>query len=270
MTDRHERRLAELHEGRRELKVEEGKRREGLETQREREAKSIAERLVKYQRDQEGEVKRVLEELQTRHVHQHMRHATLWSASMPGLDWLTKGHFFALGIWAAADVSAEKIRTIQEVGESRLLPLVTWRVETEKLARRSAPKRLPEGASAAIISRRTRELKQIEAVNRASKEKLTLEEGRLASWLGERLGEHDRRETRIREELGESMRGVDADLGRQHEQLGQMLARLRSEYAALSPYRNARFALYLRSVYPWRFGRPQAASRAEEAVDPRP
>ena len=270
MTDRHERRLAELHEGRTELKVQEGKRREALETLREREAKSTAERLVKYQHDQEGEVKRALQELQARHVHQLLRHTTLWTASMPGLDWLTKARFFALGIWAAADVSAEKIRTIQEVGESRLLSLVTWRVETEKLARRSAPKRLPEEAAATIISRRAQALKQIEAANRASKEKLTLEEGSLVSWLGERLGEHDRRETRLREELDEGMLGVDADLARLHEQLAEIRARLRSQYAALSPYRNARFVLYLRSVYPWRFGRPPAASRAEEAVDPRP
>jgi hypothetical protein len=271
LAERHSRHLVEFQERREMLNEQHARRRDALEALHEREAKVLAEKLAKYQQNQDGDVKRALQEAQIRHVHGRLRHTRLWSASVPGIGWLTKLRLFALGVWAAADVSAQKIRTIRELGEAQLLSLATWRVEAERLARRSAPKRISEEAAAAIVAGRSRTLKRIEAASRASNDELTLEEERLASRLAERLAEHDRQRARLQEEFDERLGGIDENLDRLHELLPGALSRLRKEYEALSPYRNARFGLYLRSMFLRRPKHPAHGARQDEdAVSPEP
>jgi hypothetical protein len=240
--------LADLQLRRDELRNEETEKREALQAAYEQRSQSLSKRLSEYGQEQDTTVKAAVKAEQALHVQEHLRHATLWSAPVPGVGWATKIRLLALGVWSAADVSAEKIRIIQGLGERQLLPLVTWRVEAEKLVRRTAPKQLPQETRSQLVARQARTLKRFEVENRASKDELSAREEQLATWSTHHASELDLDEQSLREEQEERVRSIQSDVARLQSRLTELNLALSKEYASLQPYRNVQFGLYLRSL----------------------
>jgi DNA-binding helix-hairpin-helix protein with protein kinase domain len=103
------------------------------------------------------ETARTLEELQHRHISDTLRQASLRSASIPGVGPSMKMRLWTLGVWAAADVSSDRIRSMQHLKHDQLMEVVAWRVATETGARRTMPRQLPRDRKQTLHQRYARE-----------------------------------------------------------------------------------------------------------------
>jgi hypothetical protein len=104
---------------------------------------SIDTRIRDVDRREIEETEQVLAALQGRYIAQTLRAATLRRAAIPGIDLPTKMRLWTMGVWAAADVSSERIRTMQHLNHDHLIKIVSWRVGTETEARRAMPRQIP-------------------------------------------------------------------------------------------------------------------------------
>ena len=104
---------------------------------------SIDVRIRDVDRRESEESEQTLSELQRRYIAEVLRRATLRRAMIPGIDLSTKMRLWTLGVWAAADVTSDRIRTIQHLDHERLMKIVAWRVGTETDARRTMPHQIP-------------------------------------------------------------------------------------------------------------------------------
>jgi hypothetical protein len=98
-----------------------------------------------------------LAEIQNRHITETLRRASLRSALIPGVGPSVKMRLWTLGIWAAADVSSERISSMQHLKHEHLMEVVAWRVGTETGARRTMPRQLPGALKQALHHRYARE-----------------------------------------------------------------------------------------------------------------
>lgn len=108
-----------------------------------RKLEAIDMRIYEVGRREAEETELALGELQQRHIAEILRRATLRSAAIAGIGTTVKLRLWSLGIWAAADVSSERISSMQHLKHDHLMAVVAWRVETETSARRTMPRRLP-------------------------------------------------------------------------------------------------------------------------------
>lgn len=104
---------------------------------------SLETRIREVDRRETEETEHALADLQSRHIAETLRRATLRRATIPGIDLATKMRLWTLGVWAAADVTSDRIRTMQHLDHDRLLQVVGWRVATETEARRTMPRHIP-------------------------------------------------------------------------------------------------------------------------------
>jgi hypothetical protein len=100
-------------------------------------------RIQEVDRREAEETERTLTDLQGRFISDALRRATLRRASISGIDLAVKMRLWTLGVWAAADVSSDRIRTMQHLDHEHLMKIVAWRVGTETEARRAMPRQLP-------------------------------------------------------------------------------------------------------------------------------
>ncbi len=82
----------------------------------------------------------LLSEQRARHAAECRRKALLRTAHLPDIDWREKCRLWAMGVWSAADVSAERLRAARGLRDSTVLTLVGWRIEVERGVRRSLPR----------------------------------------------------------------------------------------------------------------------------------
>ena len=103
-----------------------------------------------------------LQELRHRHVGTALRRASLRRAAIRGVGPLVKARLWAFGIWAAADLSSERIGLLRRMQHAHLTALVEWRVDVERVARRTAPGTVPEGILRPILQRHATERTRVE------------------------------------------------------------------------------------------------------------
>jgi DNA-binding helix-hairpin-helix protein with protein kinase domain len=194
-------------------------------------------------------LERALTAIQTRHIHDTLRRATIRSASIQGIGWPVKLRLYALGVWAAADLSAEKIKTIGGLNDDELLSLVTWRVECERQARRTAPHALPRDLHAAIGAKYARTRDAIDAEKRAALASWHADDAAIAAEYAEVRADVERKEADARAEFDASMDALDAELTALKAELPPLEAALHEIHTALYPYRTLTLGGYLKSMY---------------------
>jgi hypothetical protein len=249
MGENHGRYLASLQEYRERMNADEARERSDLRaTLDARNSGLEAEQHSNTEREAH-ELERALTAIQTRHIHDALRRATIRSASIQGIGWPVKLRLYALGVWAAADLSAEKIKTIGGLNDDELLSLVTWRVECERQARRTAPHALPRDLHAAIGAKYARTRDAIDAEKRAALASWHADDAAIAAEYAEVRADVERKEADARAEFDASMDALDAELTALKAELPPLEAALHEIHTALYPYRTLTLGGYLKSMY---------------------
>jgi DNA-binding helix-hairpin-helix protein with protein kinase domain len=213
---------------------------------------AVDHRMCDVDRREAEETALVLEELQHRHIRDALRRATLRSASIPGFGPALKMRFWSLGVWAAADVSSDRIGSMQHVKHEHLMEVIAWRVGTETSARRTMPRQLPTQVQQAFHSRYARERDELLAER--SHEQVSIQqtmEGVEASF--------NRRCARVEEQLRKSLEDRAQQCDRLETRLLEIAAQEHVQRADLVAVRQemeewggVSFLLFLQSVYaPW-------------------
>jgi hypothetical protein len=189
---------------------------------------SIDMRIHEVDRRESQETELALEELQNRHIADTLQRATLRSASIPGVGPSMKMRLWTLGVWAAADVSSDRIRSMQHLKHDHLMGVVSWRVETETGARRTMPRQLPRDRKQALHQQYARE--RIELVADRSDAQSSTEQAmqEIKESFGRRCARVDERLHELLADRAELSIQLEARLALTQEQRSEHVAAVRA------------------------------------------
>jgi hypothetical protein len=208
----------------------------------------IDDRLREIDEQEHAALARALERARMEHVRAQLRASLVGSGEVPGLTTPARIRLRMSGVRTAADLTAERIRTIQWLGPKTLLALATWRVACEREARRVAPRRLTKDerqrVSAPYTLRRDRlQAERSASVRRAERldATITTRYARRYEPNSTRLGEIDRCLRETEEEIALRLQEL---IKAQAAELRQLMV-IRSE---LEPYQEVTFRRYVKIV----------------------
>lgn len=248
LTEDHAQCLAELRRERETARDEEEERRTELAERRDARLEELrTARKVNTEREA-SDLERALQSMQAGHIRTLLRSATVRSASIPGVRWTTKLRLLALGVWSAADLSAQKIRTVGGMDEDELLALVSWRVECERTARRTAPRSLPPDVTAAIGGRYARARDKLDTNLRACEAAWRADDADIAAAYADIHDALDRQEEDVRRRFEVEKRRLEGELATLRAEVPGLETQLRQVYSAMFPYRRTNFRRYLQTV----------------------
>jgi hypothetical protein len=187
-------------------------------------------------------------ELQRRHVRETLRHSSLRGAQISGIGWSAKLKLFTLGVWAAADLTAEKIQAIGVLDEEELLAVVTWRVERERAARRSAPQQLPADREERITRRYGRERERLQASRRSQEARYHAQDAAVVAHYAQALADLQAEEEATLAARAQDLLECDDAIAALEVELPPLESERLEALHALYPYRSITFARYLRAI----------------------
>jgi hypothetical protein len=231
--------------------LEQGERREQDEARRMRnDALSILDRRLLDVEEQLGAtLVQALENARAGHVRSHLRSCSVAAAGIPGLTITARLRLRALGVRTAADLTSERIRTLQWLEPKTLLALVGWRVDREREARRAAPKRLSAAERDRVAAPYAQVRARLDARRaHATEEAWALEaaisrhfEGRYTP-IDARLRELDRRQREADRAIVAQLQGLTASQASE-------FSRLAAIQRELDQFRNITLAGYVALVF---------------------
>jgi DNA-binding helix-hairpin-helix protein with protein kinase domain len=210
---------------------------------------TIDRRIYDVDRREVEQTELALQELQQRHIGEALRRASLRTASIPGVGPAVKMRLWALGVWAAADVSSDRIGSMQHLKHEHVMEVVAWRVGTETGARRTMPRELPIALKGPLHERYARE--RLNFVAKRSEEEAIVH-GAMAEVRDTFAQRHAWAEERLTERLREGA----AMLARLEDQLIRVGAEQQAQQSLLEAVRleiaeceGVSFQQFLRSIF---------------------
>jgi hypothetical protein len=258
--ERLDRQLARLHARSRQAMARADKRRERLRRKEQVDRswsaridgariEAIQDRLTRLGDREAAEIAAALQSLQARHVRKFLRRRTIRAAQIPRVTFMVKCRLWIHGIRNAADLDSDRIRSIQDFGERTLLALATWRVGTEREARRTVPSSLPEARRARIARPYARKTARAEAArDSAARANARLVEV-LGEWHGRRHRAIDTHTFRHREMLEEHVTDINRELQELTQQAAPLVREIEELRREYTPFVKIRFARYLMHVW---------------------
>lgn len=244
--------LADLTCAREALADEERAARDRLTADRDSRLTQLEEEERRSGRRREAARAAALDEVQAAHVHLALRRARLPRADLPGVGRLTRLKLLALGVWAAADMTAEKVRAIggvSHLSHGELLALVTWRVEVEREARRTAPNRIEPAVLTQIEARHAAMAERLSATRRSIEEAYEREVEHLRENVRMRTMALQEQLASRQDEFASDMATLDAEIAAVREQAPRRAAEWTATRNALRPYREVSLRRYLTALY---------------------
>jgi hypothetical protein len=193
-----------------------------------------------------------LEELQKRHISESLRRASLRTASIPGVGPAVKMRLWTLGMWAAADITSERISSMQHLKHEHLMEVVSWRVGTETGARRTMPRQLPIELKGALHQRYARE--RLDLVAKRTEEEArghrTMEE--IRGSFAKRCAQREARLSELQQQRAKMAARLEGQLSRIMEEDQEHRRSLQAARLEIAQSSEISFRRFLRSIFvPW-------------------
>jgi hypothetical protein len=242
----------EAAERRSELQDQEKVKVDGLRENLTARLEAIDRQIYEVDQQESEEASLRLEELQKRHIGESLRRASLRTASIPGVGSTVKMRLWTLGVWAAADVTSERIRSMQHLKHEHLMGLVSWRVGTETGARRTMPRQLPLELKGELHRRYARE--RVRLVAKRSEEEAAAHQAmeEVQESFGQRRAQLDGRLTEMLQQRAEITARLEDELLRvtvEEQEHRRSLQAAREEMARAT---GVSFRQFLLSIFvPW-------------------
>jgi hypothetical protein len=155
-------------------------------------------------------------------------------------------------VWAAADVSSDRIRSMQNLNHDHLVEVVSWRVDTETGARRTMPRQLPRDLKQALHQRFARERIELVADRSDAQASTAQAMQEVEESFGRRCARVEERLSELLEDRTELCAQLDAQLSLTDDRRSEHKHALRAVRQEMNLCESVSFRRFVQSVsIPW-------------------